>query len=240
LELKEVACITSNNSKSQVISSSFQQQAYNFIKTRIMTREFKPNQLIADTQIAAELGISRTPVREALQLLKHEGLIIRQAKRGWKVYTLLLHDIDEIFDIKVELESMIARHAAGCKDEEKKTTLHDALGRMQKATESHDHEAWREADMDLHHTILEMSGNKRASRIINDLNNQWYRVRIGLIAMEGRIERSIREHEAVVASILAGNGAEAEQQMRSHLNNLRQELVRVLLNLVLPFVEHGI
>ena len=85
-----------------------------------------------------------------------------------------------------------------------------------------------------------MCSNERASRIINDLNDQWYRVRIGLIAIEGRMQRSLYEHEAFVESILAGDGDSAEREMRRHLNNLREQLVRVLVNLVLPFAQNGL
>ena len=87
---------------------------------------------------------------------------------------------------------------------------------------------------------MPLAVNKRAARIINDLNDQWYRVRIGLAAMEGRVHRSNIEHTAFVESILSGDGAAAEKQMRSHLNNLRQEIVNVLINLVLPFAQNGL
>jgi DNA-binding GntR family transcriptional regulator len=221
-------------------TATFLHQAYQFVKTRIMNRDLKPNQFLTDGQIAKELHISRTPVREALQLLEHEGLLVRQAKRGWKVHSLALKDIHEIFDVKETLESMIAGRAAECKDEAKRSKLRKLMERMKKAAAARNHEAWREADLELHQTIFDMGGNDRASRVINDLNAQWYRVRIGLIAMEERVERSIREHEAIVSSILARKPDEAEDRMRTHLNNLRHELERVLVNLVLPFAESGI
>ncbi len=217
-----------------------QQKAYHFIKSRIMNRDLKPGQYLTDIQIANELSISRTPVRDALGRLEHEGFLVSQTGRGWKVYSLSLEDIHEIFDIKVSLEGMIARRAAECKDEKKRSTLRDAMEQMKKAASANDHDAWRQADMQFHRTIFSMCNNERASRIINDLNDQWYRVRIGLIAMEGRVERSNREHEAIVTGVLAGDGGEAERQMRSHLNDLRQELEHVLVNLVLPFAQNGV
>ena len=85
-----------------------------------------------------------------------------------------------------------------------------------------------------------MAANDRAARIIQNINDQWHRIRIGFVAMEGRMERSSAEHSAFVAGILAGDGDVAESLMRSHLNNVRQDLVRLLVNLVLPFVQEGI
>jgi len=220
--------------------TTYQQQAYAFVKTRIMNLDLKPGQYVTDSQIASELNISRTPARDALRLLEHEGFLISEARRGWKVYSLSLEDIHEIFDIKVVLEGMIARRAAECDDEEKRAALRDAMERMKQASAANDNEAWRQADVELHDTIFSMCSNERAARIIRSLNEQWWRVRIGFLAMQGRIERSNPEHEAVIVSILAGNGEQAEHSMRDHLNNVREELVHLLVNLVLPFVQEGI
>jgi DNA-binding GntR family transcriptional regulator len=82
--------------------------------------------------------------------------------------------------------------------------------------------------------------NKRAVSIIKDLNEKWWRVRIGFVALQGRVERSTPEHQAIVESVLAGDGDEAERSIQDHLNNVREELLHVLANLVLPFVEEGV
>ena len=88
--------------------------------------------------------------------------------------------------------------------------------------------------------LYQMADNKRAQAIVDSLNAQWHRVRIGFTAMEGRIQRSVPEHEAFVASILSGDGDEAEKQIRHHLNKVREELERLLVNIVLPFAKNGV
>jgi DNA-binding GntR family transcriptional regulator len=113
------------------------------------------------------------------------------------------------------------------------------MGRMKKSAMTNNHEAWRIADIELHDVLLAMSGNGRASRIIRDLNDQWYRVRLGLMVTQGRLERSNREHEAVMEKILAGDGNGAERHMRNHLHNLREELERLMLHVILPYVDNG-
>lgn len=220
--------------------ASLELKAYEYVKKRIMRRIYAPGQKILDSKIAGELNISRTPVRDALRLLEHEGFLVGQSGKGWQVYALSLEDIHDIFDVKVELEGMLARKAAECDDKKQRAVLKKALAGMKAAEEVKDNEAWRKHDMELHRIMLAMAGNKRAARIINDLNDQWYRVRIGFVAMEGRVQRSNFEHTAFVESILSGDGANAEKRIRSHLNNLRQEIVNVLVNLVLPFAQNGI
>ena len=219
---------------------TYQQLAYDFVKARIMNLELKPGQYITDSQVAGDLNISRTPVREALRRLEQENLLINEARHGWKVYALALKDIHEIFDIKETLEGLIIRRAAAYKGEELRRTLKEALERMQRATQDGDSDAWLEADAQLHEIIFTMGGNERASNIIRGVNDQWYRVRIGLQALEGRMQRSTPEHEHIVEHILAGDGEEAARLNRTHVNSVRDELVRVLVNLVFPFAEEGV
>jgi DNA-binding GntR family transcriptional regulator len=221
-------------------ATTYQQQAYDFVKAQIMNLDLKPGQYVTDSQVAGQLNVSRTPVREALRRLEQEGMLINEARRGWKVYTLSLEDIREIFDIKEVLEAMIARQAAACSDEQLRCALRGSLERMQRAAEVNDPGAWRKADFELHDVIFAMCANERASRIIQNLNDQWHRLRIGFLALEGRMERSTREHRAIVECILAGQGDEAEHLMSNHLNNVQEELVRLLVQLVLPFVQEGV
>jgi DNA-binding GntR family transcriptional regulator len=221
-------------------ATTYQKQAYDFVKARIMNLDLKPGQYITDSQIAAELNISRTPVRDALRLLEHEGFLISEARRGWKVYSLSLKDIHEIFEIKAVLESLIVRQAAACDDGEKRTALGDLMERMKQAATAKDYESWRQADIELHDTIFSMCPNERASQIVRSLDEQWFRIRFAFVAIQGRMERSNPEHEAIVKSILAGDGEGAERSMRTHINNMRQELAHLLTDLVLPFAQEGV
>lgn len=219
---------------------TFQQQAYHYIKEQIFSVGFKPGQYITDSQIASKLNVSRTPVREAFHRLEKEGLLEYEARRGWRVYSLSLEDIHEIFDIKLVIEGMCARKAALCQDKDLRSKLEGAFQDMVKAVETRDLEAWTEADNRLHDTIFIMADNKRALKIIQNLNDQWHRVRVGFVARTGRVEQSIVEHEAFVEAILAGQGDEADRLMRDHLKRVGDELVNLLVNMVLPFVSNGV
>ena len=220
---------------------TFQQQAYDFVKNQIMTLRYKPGQDLTDSQVAQDLHISRTPVREAFHRLENEGLLINESpRRGWRVYTLSLEDIHEIFDIKEVIEGLIARQAARCDDAARQDALRDAMKRMLDARETDDLDQWLSADVALHNAIFSMVNNDRAYRIVTNLNDQWHRVRIGFVAMQGRMVRSTDEHEGIVDAILDGDGDAAEQRMRRHLNAVREELIRLLIHLVLPFVEKGV
>lgn len=221
-------------------SNTLQQQVYDLIKTRIMHRELKPGEYVTDSEIADELGISRTPVVEALRLLQHELFVSKEPRQGWKVLPLTIEDIHEIFDLLEVVEAMVAGRAAECDDEEERAALRHAMERMKQTASAKDYDAWWKANSELHGIIFRMCGNKRARRMVTRLNEQWYRLNIGLLAIRGRIERSTREHDAIVKAIIAGVPDEAAGLTRIHIATLRSELVEILVNLVMPFMQNGV
>ena len=221
-------------------NTTYQQQAYEFIKTQITNHTLKAGQYITDAKIAKELNISRTPVREAFHRLENESLLVYEARRGWKVYTLSLEDINEIFDIKEVVEGMAARRAAECQDERLRAELQNTFREMCEAAEANDTDTWIRADLQFHDIIFAMANNERACRIIKNLNDQWNRVRIGFTTIQSRVDRSCDEHKAIMEGILSGDGEEAERQTHAHFNQVREELIHLLVNVVLPFVEEGV
>jgi len=221
-------------------SATYQQQAYQYIKEQIFSVGLKPGEYITDSQIASNLNISRTPVREAFHRLENEGLLTYEARKGWKVYVLSLKDIHEIFDLKLVIEGMTARKAAECQNEELCAELKRIIQKMEYSGKTEDLVTWTEADNRLHDIIFEMADNQRALNIIHNLNDQWHRLRVGFVARTGRKEQSIIEHQLFVESILRGDGEAAEQYMVVHLARVRDELVNLLVNLVLPFVDKGV
>ena len=182
--------------------TTFPQQAYEYVRGQIINLVFKPGEYITDAQIAEKLDISRTPVREAFQRLEKEGLLVNEARKGWRVYMLDLEDIHEIFELKIAVEGMLVRKAAKCSDPDLRRDLAEALEQMKRATQLQKPESWLEADIHLHNILFMMSNNERAERIIVNLNDQWHRLRLGYVALQGRTQTSIQEHEAFVNSCL--------------------------------------
>jgi GntR family transcriptional regulator, rspAB operon transcriptional repressor len=221
---------------------SYQEQAYLHVKTRILQMHYKPNEYISDRQIAEELKISRTPVRDAFTRLECEGLLVNEEdRRGWRVYTLTLQDIQEIFDIKKAIEGMIVVKAAACADEALRAELRSALADMQAASERADTQAWLQSDAHLHETLARMADNNRAQRVVEMLNAQWHRIRLGFTATRGRMSnRAYDEHAAFVSAVLAGDAAEAEHQLEIHMNRVHAELVDLLVNMVMPYAQNGV
>jgi DNA-binding GntR family transcriptional regulator len=219
---------------------TFQQRAYDFVKNQILTLDIKPGDYIMDTETAKKLEISRTPVREAFRRLEHEGLLIYEPRRGWRVYSLTLDDIRDIFDIKLSVEGLVARRAAENPDPHARSELRRLLDELGRIVAEQNSKCWLEIDYDIHNLIFKMAGNRLAQQIIENVNDRYHRVRIGFIARTGRMERSLAEHQAFIEAILAGEADLAEKKTREHLLNLRDELINLLETMVLPFAKNGV
>jgi len=222
------------------INKTYQQQAYDYVRNKIFSMEYRPGDCIIDSQIATELKISRTPAREAFQRLENEGLLISEARRGWRVYTLTIKDIEDIFDLKCEIEGLIAKKAALDHNEGNHQTLRNFLSRMREASMKNDVATWMEMDSSLHHHFYLMAQNERAEKLIKYLNDQWHRLRQGYINLQVSLDKATSEHENIVNAVIAGDAEGAELAMQAHLNSVRQGLVRVLVTMILPYARHGL
>ncbi len=219
--------------------TTYQQQAYDYVRGEIINLGFKPGEFITDAQITEKLKISRTPVREAFQRLEKEGLLVNEARKGWRVYMLDLEDIREIFELKIAIEGMLVRRAAECADAGLREDLANALADMKASVEADDADTWLQADIHLHNTLFLMANNERAEQIVQNLNDQWHRLRLGYVALQGRTKKSLREHEDFTRSVLAGEPDKAEKQIREHLARVRDDLVLLVKRLVMPFSNSG-
>ncbi len=219
--------------------TTYQQHAYDYVREQIITLGFKPGQFITDAQITEQLKISRTPVREAFQRLEKEGLLVNEARKGWRVYMLDLADIRDIFELKIAIEGMLIAKAATCRDEDLRKDLANALADMKAAVQASDADVWLQADIHLHNTLFLMADNERAEQIIKNLNDQWHRLRLGYVALQGRTTTSFAEHDAFTRSVIAGNAAKAERQIKEHLARVRDDLIHLVEKLVMPFTDRG-
>jgi DNA-binding GntR family transcriptional regulator len=209
-------------------------RAYDYIRSGIEKRTFQAGDNLYDSQIATTLGMSRTPVREALRRLEREGIVASIPRRGWTVPRLRVDDLIQIFEIKESLEGMLARKAVGRMTEEVIAELESAITDLEAAAAAGDRDGWLSADRRWHRILYGAAGNERAREMISSLNSQWNRFRFWIMALEGRMGRSAAEHRAIHQQVLAGDGAAAEARMKEHLASMRADIVDLVTNLILP------
>ncbi|MDY7027901.1 MAG: GntR family transcriptional regulator [Spirochaetota bacterium] len=213
------------------------QKAYEYIKEKILTIEIPQGATISEVALAEEIGISRTPIREAIKKLEQEGLIVTENRRK-RVYILRIEEIKEIFELKYAIEGEMCALAAQRATVSQINEMQKLLDKMQQFQDSEDLEnssdehhlihTWLELDNQFHKLIFNMSGNKKAEVIINQLNFQWHRLRLGLLAMEGRLAKSVNEHIALGSAILDKNPEKAKDIMYQHLSKLEKTIEGIM------------
>lgn len=213
------------------------ERVYEFIKQGIMEFSLKPGENISDISIATRIGISRTPVREALRQLELEGLVLHTPHRGWMVHTLHAEDIENIFETKACLESMLVRQATKKLTPQDKTVLMKAMASMEEATSQKDQQAWLAADDCLETTLYVAAGNPRAKQMVSSLNVQWRWIWVGIIALGDRMEQSAREHKVILDRVFAGDADGAAALALDHLCSVKRFLLTLLTNFVFPLTE---
>lgn len=203
--------------------ASLAEKAYERLKEEIIFARLKPGSLVREEEYAERLGMSRTPVREALKKLEHEGLVRRIPQRGVVVTELSIQNFLEICEVRDLLESHASRIAAEKGDPlalEKFAEEFSALD-----VPNPDEETVRRAsvvDREFHQFILESAGNRRIVGIISHLNDVINRLRFALTP--SRYHESLGEHRRILEALKARNGAEAEAAMHAHIDAVRKSL----------------
>lgn len=213
--------------------NSTSNDAYDRILKAIITSELRPGDAVAEIQLAQKFGFGRTPVREAIMRLENEGFIV-STERKKRVYILFPKDIEEIFLIKQAIESMIAYQASEKATAKNKKELGDMLAEMRslKNGENSQHDAyvqkWLELDTDFHDLLFRIANNSRAGVIVDNLNLQFRRIKLGMLVLEERVEKSIREHLEIGEAILEGRKEDASRLMYSHLETVKQTIIALM------------
>ncbi|GAA2032536.1 GntR family transcriptional regulator [Terrabacter terrae] len=196
------------------------------VRSGIAAGELLPDQTYSVYQLADLLGISRSPVREALLRLAEAGLVRIDRNRGFRVLKPQARDIEEIFDLRLALEPVAARRAAEHAGDAERDEIREAFAAMRAATS--DEDRFWVADHAVHDRLMHAGGNRRAATIIERL-----RVTTALLGppttTAGRTLAEIRdEHEPIVTAILRRDGDAAERAMRDHLEHTGRLLARSL------------
>ncbi|WP_135076443.1 GntR family transcriptional regulator [Terasakiella sp. SH-1] len=203
--------------------------AYDMIKEEILENRMPPGFQATEPEIAVRLGMSRTPVREALLKLEAEGLLEIIPRRGARVLPIMPEDMSEIYQILTALEPEAAYLLASrtINDHDLKE-LEDLTTKMEKAIQEEDRESWAKADDGFHRKLLELCANKRLEKIISTLFDQAHRARMLTLKLREMPVKSTQEHRELMDAITSGNAEKAKSVFREHRERSAKELVKIL------------
>ena len=205
------------------------ERVYRAVRSRILDNVWPPGHQALEQAIALELGVSRTPVREALIRLQNEGLIDVVPRHGMRVLPVSPDDMAEIYAILTSLESMAAELAAKRKPAAREVTPLEAASReMEAALAAGDLDAWARADERFHLALVQLSGNRRLAEVVVNFWDRAHRARMVTLRMRPTPVHSTREHRAVVRAIRAGDFVAARDLHRAHRERGALELTSIL------------
>jgi DNA-binding GntR family transcriptional regulator len=213
--------------RAPIASAALYEEVAMRLRERIFAHEFAPGMWIDEQALAAEFGISRTPLREALKVLAAEGMVTLKPRRGAYVTEVSDQDLDDIFPVLALLEGRVAQEAterARPEDLRRLDALHDALERHAAAGNL---DRFFEANQEFHRALLDLAGNRWLAQVIHDLRRVLRLTRHHSLLARGRVQESLAEHRAILAAIRARDAERAGDLMRAHLAQGRSAVAKV-------------
>jgi DNA-binding GntR family transcriptional regulator len=200
---------------------------YNELKKKIIELEYRPEETISEEMLSNELGVSRTPLRQALYRLELEGLIVKQSNGRMHVAPISIQEAEEIFKVREVLEGLIAREATKKITPEQINALKDILELMTRAAQENRIMDSIRYGSQFHHTLYEPSENKTAIQFLHQLNSriERYRRLSGYRNPKYNSLLPVEEHERILKVLLQRDEELVEKVMRAHI---RRSLVTTI------------
>lgn len=189
------------------------------LREAIIKGELKPGERLMEVQLAEKLGVSRTPVREAIRMLEQDGLAVTIPRRGAEVAHMTEKDMENVLQIREVLDELAVQLAAENMTDEQMETLEDAALEFEQAIQEENVKQLAQADVVFHDIIYGATENKRLVAIINNLREQMFRYRIEYLRDKEAYPTLMREHRAIVEGLKKRDKESVSEIMRAHIRN---------------------
>lgn len=201
-------------------------RAYDELKNLILDETFSPGTFLSERQLATRLGMSKTPIRSALERLEAEAFVAVSPQQGIVVREFSLREIVDLFDIRTALECFVAQSLAGRLNSEQIACLKANLEGQQRAAIAADVKEATRLDADFHLLLCDFLDNREILNVMRGLRDKLYRVVLGLLRADvERLSSNCKEHEAIAGALIKGRGEEAARRIKEHLEYGKRFLV---------------
>lgn len=195
------------------------------LRQAILTGELKPGERLMEIHLANRLGVSRTPIREAIRMLELEGLVTMIPRKGAEVSRISKQDISDVLEVRGSLDALAVRLACERITPEEISKLESAADAFSAAISSGDLTAVAQADVDFHDIIVASSKNKRLMQMANNLAERVYRYRLEYIKDKSSHNNLIKEHREILDCIKRGGASAAEAAILKHVKNQEEAII---------------
>ena len=189
---------------------------FNTLRQAILKGELKPGERLMEIALAEKLGVSRTPIREAMRKLELEGLVVMIPRRGAQVANITEKDLNDVLEVRITMTDKDVRK------------LELAAQDFQKSTAEGDLVKMAEADVNFHEAIYRAADNKRLMQVLNNLREQIYRYRVEYLKEDEARNRLVKEHEEITDAIRNRDVKKAQELSFEHLENQRMGIIQAI------------
>nr|GGG82870.1 GntR family transcriptional regulator [Virgibacillus oceani] len=193
-------------------------QAYKYIQNYLLDNEFSPGERLTELGLAAMLGVSRGPVREAVRLLIHDGLLVQKGVHIY-VFDPTFDDVIDVYLCKERLEPLAAKLSAQHMSQASHDTLLDIINRTKQALEQDEKRNIVNFNTEFHDLIIQSSGNKQLIQFMNLIHAKNLYMRNNILSNYDRRDHFFEEHVRITDAIINGDGEQAELEMKMHIQN---------------------
>ena len=201
---------------------------FNTLRNAILRGDLKPGERLMEMHLANKLGVSRTPIREAIRMLEQEGLAVTIPRKGAQVAKMTEKDLQDVLEIRDSLDELAVRMACQRLTEDQLVELKSAMKDFEMATKSKDARKICEADENFHNVIYRMADNPKLETIVNNLLEQMYRYRYEYVKENSSYQQLIHEHAAIIEGFEKRDEAYVKEIMHTHLENQIEAVRRVI------------
>ncbi len=204
---------------------SLADQVFERLESEILSGTYAQGEVLTEMRLSDELGVSRTPIREALRRLEQEH-IIEFTGKGILILGITEDDLRDIYEIRQRIEPLAAAAAAGNADGDSITDLRDALDLQEYYVSRHNPEQIKFMDSKFHEQVYKLSGSRVLYDTLLPLHNKVQKYRRASVSSSSRAEKSLEEHKAIFEAIEAGDAKAAEAAMRQHVKNAMRHILK--------------
>lgn len=192
---------------------------FHTLREAILKGELRPGERLMELQLAEKLGVSRTPIREAIRMLEQEGLAVTIPRRGAEVAKMTEKDMQDVLQVREALDELAAGIACELITQEELEQLEQAMKDFEYAVSTRDLKQIADTDMLFHDKIYQATRNPKLVNILNNLREQMYRYRVEYLKDEENYPVLLKEHREILEGFMTKNKTLVTDSMRKHVEN---------------------
>ena len=203
---------------------------FNTLREAILKDELKPGERLMELQLASKLGVSRTPIREAIRMLEQEGLAVTIPRRGAEVAKMTEKDMQDVLQVREALDELAAVLACELISQDELVKLEQAACEFEAAIATKNLKQIADTDMVFHDIVYEATKNPKLVTVLNNLREQMYRYRVEYLKDEKNYPILLKEHRQILDGFKEKNKELVAASMRKHVQNQATAVKMIIQN----------